>query len=95
MVDQTGAGDAFVGTLTARLVLGDGLPAAARYGAAAASLVVGGKGGTGFIPTFDQTRAHAAPPAPRGRRAVIARLSPVHAGRQRKPTRNRMPARTS
>ncbi|WP_091565067.1 sugar kinase [Arthrobacter sp. ok362] len=60
VVDQTGAGDAFVGTLTARLVLGDSLPTAARYGAAASSLVVGGKGGTGFIPTFDQTRAHAA-----------------------------------
>jgi 2-dehydro-3-deoxygluconokinase len=59
VVDQTGAGDAFVGTLTARLVLGDSFPAAARYGAAAASLVVGGKGGTGFIPTLEQTRAHA------------------------------------
>ncbi|MEY9778352.1 2-dehydro-3-deoxygluconokinase [Arthrobacter sp. MW3 TE3886] len=59
VVDQTGAGDAFVGTLTARLVLGDSLAAAARYGAAAASLVVGGKGGTGLIPTFDQTSAHA------------------------------------
>ena len=60
VVDQTGAGDAFVGTLTARLVLGDSLPEAVRYGAAAASLVVGGKGGTGFIPSFEQTRAHAA-----------------------------------
>ena len=59
VVDQTGAGDAFVGTLTARMVLGDSLAAAARYGAAAASLVVGGKGGTGFIPTFEQTSAHA------------------------------------
>lgn len=59
VVDQTGAGDAFVGTLTARMVLGDSLPVAARYGAAAASLVVGGKGGTGLIPTFEQTRAHA------------------------------------
>lgn len=59
VVDQTGAGDAFVGTLTARFVLGDTLPVSARYGAAAASLVVGGKGGTGFIPTFDQTRVHA------------------------------------
>lgn len=59
VVDQTGAGDAFVGTLTARMVLGDSLPDAARFGAAAASLVVGGKGGTGFIPTFDQTRTHA------------------------------------
>ncbi|WP_395798385.1 PfkB family carbohydrate kinase [Arthrobacter sp. FW306-04-A] len=60
VVDQTGAGDAFVGTMTARLVLGDELTTAARYGAAAASLVVGGKGGTGFVPTFGQTKAHAA-----------------------------------
>ncbi|MDR6987491.1 2-dehydro-3-deoxygluconokinase [Paenarthrobacter nitroguajacolicus] len=60
VVDQTGAGDAFVGTTAARIVLGDSLPQAARYGAAAASLVVGGKGGTGFIPTFEQTQAHAA-----------------------------------
>ncbi|MBP1133994.1 2-dehydro-3-deoxygluconokinase [Arthrobacter sp. PvP023] len=59
VVDQTGAGDAFVGTMTARIVLGDSLPVAARYGAAAASLVVGGKGGTGLIPTFEQTSAHA------------------------------------
>lgn len=66
VVDQTGAGDAFVGTLTARLVLGDDFPTAARYGAAASSLVVGGKGGTGFIPTFEQTRAHAAGTAAEG-----------------------------
>ena len=59
VVDQTGAGDAFVGTLTARLVLGDSLQDATRYGAAAASLVVGGKGGTGVIPSFEQTRTHA------------------------------------
>ena len=59
VVDQTGAGDAFVGTLTARMVLGDSLRVAARYGAAAASLVVGGKGGTGLIPTLEQTQAHA------------------------------------
>jgi 2-dehydro-3-deoxygluconokinase len=65
VVDQTGAGDAFVGTLAARMMLGDSLSMATRYGAAAASLVVGGKGGTGFIPTFDQTQAHART-APRG-----------------------------
>jgi 2-dehydro-3-deoxygluconokinase len=41
------------------MVLGDSLPVAARYGASAASLVVGGKGGTGLIPTFEQTSAHA------------------------------------
>lgn len=59
VVDQTGAGDAFIGTTAARLVLGDNLQTAARLGAAAASLVVGGKGGTGFIPALEQTRAHA------------------------------------
>lgn len=58
VVDQTGAGDAYVGTLTARLVLGDDLLTAARLAAAASSLVVGGRGGTGLIPTLDQTRAH-------------------------------------
>jgi 2-dehydro-3-deoxygluconokinase len=41
------------------MVLGDSFAAATRFGAAAASLVVGGKGGTGFIPTFEQTSAHA------------------------------------
>ena len=59
VVDQTGAGDAFVGTVTARLVLGDDLVTAARLGVAAASLVVGGRGGTGVVPTLAQTRAHA------------------------------------
>jgi 2-dehydro-3-deoxygluconokinase len=58
VVDQTGAGDAYVGTLTARLVLGDGLLWAAQQAAAAASLVVGGRGGTGHVPTLDETRAH-------------------------------------
>lgn len=68
-VDQTGAGDAFVGTTTARMVLGDSFAMAARFGAAAASLVVGGKGGTGFVPTFEQTRAHADEAEPTNRRA--------------------------
>ncbi|GAA3702373.1 PfkB family carbohydrate kinase [Microlunatus aurantiacus] len=58
VVDQTGAGDAYVGTLTARLVLGDDLVGAARLAAAASSLVVGGRGGTGLVPTLDRTRAH-------------------------------------
>lgn len=58
VVDQTGAGDAYVGTLTARLVLGDDLLTAGRLAAAASSLVVGGRGGTGFVPTLEQTRDH-------------------------------------
>lgn len=58
VVDQTGAGDSFLGTTAARAVLGDSLPEAVRWGAAAASLVVGGRGGTGFVPTAEQTRAH-------------------------------------
>jgi 2-dehydro-3-deoxygluconokinase len=58
VVDQTGAGDAYVGTLTARLVQGDDLVWAARQAAAAASLVVGGRGGTGYVPTLDETRTH-------------------------------------
>ena len=67
VVDQTGAGDAFLGTLTARLVLGDPLLDAARLGAAAASLVVGGKGGTSSLPSLERTRAHArSAPAPTG-----------------------------
>jgi 2-dehydro-3-deoxygluconokinase len=58
VVDQTGAGDAYVGTLAARLVLGDDLLWAARQAGAAASLVVGGRGGTGYVPTLTETRAH-------------------------------------
>lgn len=60
VVDQTGAGDAFVGTLTARLVLGDTTEYAAWQAAAASSLVVGGRGGTGLVPTLDETRQHLA-----------------------------------
>jgi 2-dehydro-3-deoxygluconokinase len=58
VVDQTGAGDAYVGTLTARLVRGDDLLWAARQAGAAASLVVGGRGGTGHVPSLDEARAH-------------------------------------
>jgi ribokinase len=39
-IDTTGAGDAFVGALAARLVTGDGLPEAAAYANAAAALTV-------------------------------------------------------
>ena len=58
VVDQTGAGDSFVGTLTARLVLGDSLEEAARLAAAVASLNVGGQGGTGLLPSLEEARAH-------------------------------------
>jgi 2-dehydro-3-deoxygluconokinase len=62
VVDQTGAGDAFAGTVVGRLARGDDLETAVRLGVAAASLSVQGQGGTGFVPTLDQTRAHAAVP---------------------------------
>ena len=58
VVDQTGAGDAYVGTLTARLVHGDDLLWAARQAGAAASLMVGGRGGTGYVPTLEEVRTH-------------------------------------
>jgi 2-dehydro-3-deoxygluconokinase len=58
LVDQTGAGDSLAGTLTARLVLGDSLDEAVRLGTAAASLVLGGRGGTGYVPSLAELRAH-------------------------------------
>lgn len=60
IVDSTGAGDSFAGTLTARLALGDDLLTAVRLGASAASLSLGGQGGTGYVPTLAETRAHLA-----------------------------------
>jgi 2-dehydro-3-deoxygluconokinase len=72
-VDATGAGDCFTGTVTARLALGDAPADAVAYGAAAASLSVSGRGGTGAVPAFADTAALAAasgglrrpvPPAP-------------------------------
>lgn len=59
LVDQTGAGDVFAGTVTARLALGDDLHTAVRFGAAAASLAVGGTGGSGGIVPLETVRAHA------------------------------------
>ncbi|MFC0624458.1 PfkB family carbohydrate kinase [Kribbella deserti] len=59
VVDQTGAGDSFAGTVTARLALGDDLAQAIRLGVAAASLSVGGLGGTGYVATLEEVRAHA------------------------------------
>ncbi|OZF39215.1 2-keto-3-deoxygluconate kinase [Rhodococcus sp. 14-2483-1-1] len=58
VIDQTGAGDVFAGTLTARLALGDDLREAAAMAAAAASLSVGGRGGTGLIAPLDEIRRH-------------------------------------
>jgi 2-dehydro-3-deoxygluconokinase len=63
VVDQTGAGDVFAGTVTARLALGDDLWTAVRLGAAAASLAVGGMGGSGGIAPLETVRAHAGVPA--------------------------------
>jgi 2-dehydro-3-deoxygluconokinase len=60
VVDQTGAGDSFAGTVVGRLAAGDDLETAVRLAVAAAALSVQGRGGTGFVPTLDQTRAHAA-----------------------------------
>ncbi|WP_299037626.1 PfkB family carbohydrate kinase [uncultured Pseudokineococcus sp.] len=60
VVDQTGAGDSFVGTTAAHLALGADLPDAVLQGVAAASLVVGGRGGTGLVPSAEQVRAHLA-----------------------------------
>jgi 2-dehydro-3-deoxygluconokinase len=45
IVDQTGAGDAFAGTIAARLALGDVLLEAVRRGMAAASAVLAVQGG--------------------------------------------------
>jgi sugar/nucleoside kinase (ribokinase family) len=59
LADQTGAGDVFAGTVTARLALGDPVDDAARLGAAAASLAIGGQGGTGCIAALAEVRAHA------------------------------------
>ncbi|MEU9039495.1 PfkB family carbohydrate kinase [Streptomyces sp. NPDC048352] len=64
-VDATGAGDCFTGTTTARLALGDPLALAVAYGAAAASLSVTARGGTGRVPSLTETAALAARlPAP-------------------------------
>ena len=59
LVDQTGAGDVFAGTVTARLALGDDLRTAVQMGAAASSLAVGGTGGSGGIAPLETVRAHA------------------------------------
>lgn len=66
VVDQTGAGDSFTGTLAARLALGDPLVESVRLATAASSFSVQGQGGTGFVATLDQSRrALADAPSPR------------------------------
>jgi 2-dehydro-3-deoxygluconokinase len=58
IVDATGAGDCFAGTLTARLALGDDLLNSVRLAMSAASLSLGGQGGTGYVPTLTESREH-------------------------------------
>jgi 2-dehydro-3-deoxygluconokinase len=48
------------GTMCARLALGDDLVTAVWLGSAAASLCVGGQGGTGYVPSLDTTTSHLA-----------------------------------
>jgi 2-dehydro-3-deoxygluconokinase len=57
VIDQTGAGDVFAGTVAARLALGDDLVDAARLGTAAAALSLQGRGGTGYLASLDEARA--------------------------------------
>jgi 2-dehydro-3-deoxygluconokinase len=57
VVDATGAGDCFAGTLLARLALGDDLFAAARYANAAAALAVQGWGAVAPLPTPQDVKA--------------------------------------
>lgn len=56
VVDQTGAGDSLTGTLAARLALGDDLGQATRLAVAAAALSVQGQGGTGYVPTLEESQ---------------------------------------
>ena len=58
LVDQTGAGDSLIGTVAGRLALGDDVATAVRLGCAAASLSLQGRGGTGHVPSLEETRAH-------------------------------------
>lgn len=49
VVDATGAGDAFAGTVAAHLALGSGLDAAVSHGLEAAASSLGAPGGTGWL----------------------------------------------
>jgi 2-dehydro-3-deoxygluconokinase len=57
-LDENGAGDSFLGTVAARLALGDELVDAVELGTAAASLAVTGIGGAGHVASLQETRAH-------------------------------------
>ncbi|MBA2342301.1 MAG: sugar kinase [Thermoleophilaceae bacterium] len=61
LVDATGAGDVFTGTVAARLALGDDIEEALELGLAASSLSLGGRGGAGAVPTLAETRHHRGP----------------------------------
>ncbi|MFC4529598.1 sugar kinase [Sphaerisporangium dianthi] len=54
VVDQTGAGDAFAGTVAARLAAGASLRDAVRAGTAAAAVSLEGQGGTGRVATPEE-----------------------------------------
>ncbi|WP_248960333.1 sugar kinase [Sphaerisporangium perillae] len=54
IVDQTGAGDAFAGTVAARLAAGASLRDAVRAGTAAAAISLEGQGGTGRVATREE-----------------------------------------
>jgi sugar/nucleoside kinase (ribokinase family) len=58
VVDSTGAGDVFAGTVAALLADGEDLVEAARLGAAAAALSLAGQGGTGRLAPLDDVRRH-------------------------------------
>jgi 2-dehydro-3-deoxygluconokinase len=60
IVDSTGAGDVFAGTIAARLALGDELIDSVRLGAAAAALSLSGQGGTGRVAALAEVREHLA-----------------------------------
>ncbi|WP_159501189.1 PfkB family carbohydrate kinase [Microbacterium sp. 18062] len=59
VVDQTGAGDAFLGTFVARIARGDEVGRAAVRAAAAASLAVSVRGGADRVAALDEVDAHA------------------------------------
>jgi len=56
VVDTTGAGDCFVGTLAARLAAGEGIEPALEFANAAASICVGRSGAGPSMPTIGEVR---------------------------------------